>query len=420
MCGGYWERELRRLRKLLELVEVLRGKRETGDCVVWFRRGTSPSSAGGGGGGAMQDSAKMTAMRGRDEQRWLLHGGSRDADTNDDVSSSSESRASRRRCASMSCVSAAGCGGLWRRRKAGGGAGGGRSVLSLLGLAAVVFYEVSGGPFGSEDAVAAGGPLLALAGFIVMPMVWSVPEAFVVAELATAMPENAGYAAWVSEAFGSFWGFQEGYWSWVSGVTDNAVYPLLFLLYLCGDCDDDALGEYEDIVSSLLRRPMFRWIFLVLTILMLTFINHRGIHIVGRTSVALAGFTLLPFIILVMLGIPKVREKDGDERVSSSAAAHTQYSPPGDDTFSISTILSERIALNENTKPTKDFYSEGVTIPAPFLRMLAPICRHGEPQHNGGFFSLRVKPDDTHTHLRSSTSLSVYVYYMLSSHLLLA
>ena len=46
--------------------------------------------------------------------------------------------------------------------------------------------------------------------------------------------------AWVTAAFGPFWGFQEGWWSWLSGVTDNSVYPVLFLTYLDavvpGDC----------------------------------------------------------------------------------------------------------------------------------------------------------------------------------------
>ena len=40
------------------------------------------------------------------------------------------------------------------------------------------------------------------------------------------------YVAWVTAAFGPFWGFQEGWWSWLSGVTDNSVYPVLFLTYL--------------------------------------------------------------------------------------------------------------------------------------------------------------------------------------------
>ena len=77
-----------------------------------------------------------------------------------------------------------------------------------------------------------GGPLLALLGFIVLPLVWSVPEALVTAELATAFPEDSGYVAWVTAAFGPFWGFQEGWWSWLSGVTDNSVYPVLLLSYV--------------------------------------------------------------------------------------------------------------------------------------------------------------------------------------------
>ncbi len=66
-----------------------------------------------------------------------------------------------------------------------------------------------------------------IAGFVVFPLLWSVPEALITAELATAFPENSGYVAWVSAAFGPFWGFQEGWWSWLSGVTDNSIYPVM-------------------------------------------------------------------------------------------------------------------------------------------------------------------------------------------------
>jgi amino acid transporter len=54
----------------------------------------------------------------------------------------------------------------------------------------------------------------------------------VTAELATAFPENSGYVLWISAAFGPFWGFQEGWWKWISGVADNTLYPVLFLDYL--------------------------------------------------------------------------------------------------------------------------------------------------------------------------------------------
>ena len=88
--------------------------------------------------------------------------------------------------------------------------------LTLLPLVVLIFFEVSGGPFGTEvgaggwvacmqaspvaawgagacplalglpstlhclqDAVIAGGPLLTVLGFLILPLVWSVPEALV-------------------------------------------------------------------------------------------------------------------------------------------------------------------------------------------------------------------------------------------------
>ncbi len=60
----------------------------------------------------------------------------------------------------------------------------------------------------AQDAVSSGGPLLAVIGFCILPLLWSVPEALITAELATAFPENSGYVAWVTAAFGPFWGFQ--------------------------------------------------------------------------------------------------------------------------------------------------------------------------------------------------------------------
>ncbi|KAJ0076869.1 hypothetical protein Patl1_35652 [Pistacia atlantica] len=82
-----------------------------------------------------------------------------------------------------------------------------RPKLTALPLIALIFYEVSGGPFGVEDSVkAGGGPLLSLLGFLIFPLFWSIPEALITAELATSFPENGGYVIWIASAFGPFWG----------------------------------------------------------------------------------------------------------------------------------------------------------------------------------------------------------------------
>lgn len=169
--------------------------------------------------------------------------------------------------------------------------------LTLLPLIALIFYEVSGGPFGVEDSVkAGGGPLLSLLGFLIFPLFWSVPEALITAELATSFPKNGGYVIWISSAFGPFWGFQEGYWKWLSGVLDNALYPVLFLDYL-----KRSLPIFNNLIA---RIPALLGITATLT-----YLNYRGLQIVGISAVLLASFSLLPFLVMGVLSIPRIRPK---------------------------------------------------------------------------------------------------------------
>ncbi|KAJ7549212.1 hypothetical protein O6H91_07G045800 [Diphasiastrum complanatum] len=171
-----------------------------------------------------------------------------------------------------------------------------RKKLSILPLVFVIFYEVSGGPFGVEDSVQSGGPLLALLGFIVFPFLWSIPEALITAELGTTFPENGGYVIWISSAFGQFWGFQEGWWKWLSGVIDNALYPVLFL-------------DYLKWVFPSVGGGLARLIFLLVITAVLTYVNYRGLTIVGYTAVLLGVFSLLPFLMLAILAIPRLEPK---------------------------------------------------------------------------------------------------------------
>ena len=71
--------------------------------------------------------------------------------------------------------------------------------------------------------VGAGGPFYALLGCFIFPLIWSIPEALVVAEMAGLFPENSGYYAWVTAPFGPLAGFFEAWCSWFSGAIDNAV-----------------------------------------------------------------------------------------------------------------------------------------------------------------------------------------------------
>ncbi|GAB2273281.1 hypothetical protein Dimus_008081 [Dionaea muscipula] len=166
--------------------------------------------------------------------------------------------------------------------------------VSVLPLVFLIFYEVSGGPFGIEDSVGAAGPLLALVGFLVFPFIWSIPEALITAEMGTMFPENGGYVVWVSSALGPYWGFQQGWMKWLSGVIDNALYPVLFLDYLKSAIPLVSHG-YPRVVAVL-----------ILTV-SLTYMNYRGLTIVGWVAVLLGVVSILPFVVMCVISIPRLK-----------------------------------------------------------------------------------------------------------------
>ncbi|KDP42128.1 hypothetical protein JCGZ_01916 [Jatropha curcas] len=104
--------------------------------------------------------------------------------------------------------------------------------LSLIPLIFLIFFEVSGGPYGIESTVGAAGPFWAILGFLVFPFIWSIPEALITAELATAFPGNGGYVIWADRAFGPFWGSLMGSWKFFTGVLNLASYPVLCIDYV--------------------------------------------------------------------------------------------------------------------------------------------------------------------------------------------
>jgi amino acid transporter len=156
-------------------------------------------------------------------------------------------------------------------------------------LAAIVFFNVSGGPYGVEDAVSSFGPGLALLLLVLTPFLWSLPVSLAMAELAAAMPDEGGYVTWVRRAFGPFWGFQVGWWSWLDSFVDVAVYPALFVEYLKFWYPAMAARE--------------RWLLAVLFIVVLTALNVVGVRPTGRAAVALSVLALLPIAVVVVVGL---------------------------------------------------------------------------------------------------------------------
>jgi amino acid transporter len=157
--------------------------------------------------------------------------------------------------------------------------------MRLLPLAAATYFMVSGGPYGIEDILDAGY-LKGLIILLALPLLWSLPTALMIGELASALPEDGGFYVWVRRAMGPFWGYQEAWLSLSASIFDMAIYPTLFVLYL---------GQLAPTWTSGWHSAA--WELGVITLCCAW--NLLGAPAVGDGSVGLFVALLLPFVVLV-------------------------------------------------------------------------------------------------------------------------
>eukprot|EP00934_Nitzschia_sp_Nitz4_P008294 Nitzschia sp. Nitz4//scaffold179_size51476//30561//32348//NITZ4_006928-RA/size51476-processed-gene-0.43-mRNA-1//1//CDS//3329539222//8284//frame0 len=197
--------------------------------------------------------------------------------------------------------------------------------LSVLSLAIIIFYNVSGGPFGVESSVRAGGNFFALLGFTIGPLVWSAQEALMTAELGTTFPEASGGVAWVEEAFGPGAAWMSGYLGWIAGATDNAIYPVLFLDYLLSAMysSSQLSGDGAGVDAAPAINPIVRFLFLAIVSMLLGYINWKGLPLVGKMSSWICLLAMSPFIIMIIVGAPQVQMERWFYLPDGGASANT-------------------------------------------------------------------------------------------------
>ncbi len=154
-----------------------------------------------------------------------------------------------------------------------------------------MFSYTTGGPFGLEDMVTTSGPGMTLLYLLFLPLFWCIPVSLVSAELTTAMPVQGGFYRWVSAAFGDFWGFCTGWWNWCASFLLGAVYAVLFTDYL-GFYFPQLVGWKHYLVA-------------VSMIAVITWVNVRGVEVVGKFATSLELFILLPVLVLCGMGLAK-------------------------------------------------------------------------------------------------------------------
>ena len=161
--------------------------------------------------------------------------------------------------------------------------------VRLLPLVAATYFMVSGGPYGLEDILGGAGFGRAILILLLLPVLWSLPTALMIGELASAIPADGGFYVWVRRALGPFWGYQEGWLSLSASIFDMALYPTIFVLYLGRFAPSLTAGENGYFWKLAVVLVCVGW-------------NLRGAPSVGNGSVGLFALLLTPFVVFVVLG----------------------------------------------------------------------------------------------------------------------
>ena len=156
----------------------------------------------------------------------------------------------------------------------------------------VLYFTVSGGAFTLESLVASVGPVLALSALIAIPLLWAVPEALLIGELASMMPVEGGYYRWVQRAYGDRAGFQNAWCTWLYSLVEMSLYPAIVVQYLGAFVP--GLGRGWEVGVTLL------------VIWIPTLLNLRGAVPVGRVSTVIGVAVLGCFGMVAICAIPNL------------------------------------------------------------------------------------------------------------------
>jgi amino acid transporter len=165
--------------------------------------------------------------------------------------------------------------------------------LTLWPLVAATFFMVSGGTYGTEDIIHGAGYGRGILLLLLTPLIWSLPTAYMIGELSSALPAEGGYYAWVRRALGNFWGFQEAWLSLVASIFDMAIYPTLFVLYLTRLFPWFAEGHRDVMVG-------------LAVVTLCALMNIAGIRVVAISSLWLFFLLSAPFALIVLIAPTKI------------------------------------------------------------------------------------------------------------------
>ncbi|HVQ29501.1 MAG TPA: APC family permease [Vicinamibacteria bacterium] len=163
---------------------------------------------------------------------------------------------------------------------------------STFQLVFMTYAVVCSGAYGLEEMVSRSGPGIAILTLLLLPVVWGAPVALACAELSARHPVEGGYYRWAAMAFGEFAGFMTGWLVYLSVFATNAAFAVLFVNYLRHFVPVEGLP---------------RFLIAVALVWLTTFLNYRGIVLVGTAAVVMTVLIFLPFLGLTFAGLQQWR-----------------------------------------------------------------------------------------------------------------
>lgn len=251
-----------------------------------------------------------------------------------------------------------------------------------------MFSYTTGGPFGIEAMVTDSGPGMSLLYVLLVPLFWCIPVSLVAAELTTAMPVEGGFYRWSRAAFGKFWGldfgdffgFQAGWWNWSASFLLGGSYAVLFTDYLT--------FYFPQIIG------WKHWLVSFALIAFITWINIRGIQMVGKAATVLEVSIFIPVMAMVILGllkwhhnpfVPLVPPNQPFSKVFGVGLALVVWSYSG---FEQCSTVAEEVENPQHTYPRALALVVPLSIATYFLPTFAALAALGDwQQWKDGYFS---------------------------------
>jgi len=168
-----------------------------------------------------------------------------------------------------------------------------KSKVSLLAVCAIIYSYTASAAYGIEDIVGWGGPGLTFLVLIIVPFIWAIPLALVSAELSSMYPETGGLYVWIKKAMGEFAGFLGGWWYFLCNVVATAVFLVLIVSYI-----SDLAGGFSTPTRILVSAAI---------VIIIAFINVKGIGAVGGSNVLFVIIALAPFVAAVVIGVFQIQ-----------------------------------------------------------------------------------------------------------------